>query len=70
MKPQSNPQILVLGGNFAGLGAARKIREHAGDGVEITVIDRKAYLDSIPNIPLEVLEGRDPAATAEQARER
>jgi len=55
--------ILVLGGNFAGLGAAQKIREYAGDRVDITVIDQKAYLDYIPNIPLEVFEGRDPAIT-------
>ncbi|MBN2629284.1 MAG: FAD-dependent oxidoreductase [Rhodobacteraceae bacterium] len=57
------PKVLVLGGNFAGLGAAQKIRDHAGDAVEITVIDRKAYLDYIPNIPLEIFEGRDPAVT-------
>lgn len=59
----SKPHVLILGGNFAGLGAAQKIREHAGRAVEITVIDRKAYLDYIPNIPLEIFEGRDPAVT-------
>lgn len=57
------PRVLVLGGNFAGLGAAQKIRQYAGDRVEITLVDRKAYLDFIPNIPLEILEGRDPAIT-------
>ena len=57
------PHVLVLGGNFAGLGAAQKIREYAGDKVEITVVDRKAYLDYIPNIPLEIFAGRDPAIT-------
>ncbi len=57
------PQVLVLGGNFAGLGAAQKIRQHAGDTVDITVVDRKAYLDYIPNIPLEIFAGRDPAVT-------
>lgn len=57
------PHVLVLGGNFAGLGAARKIRDHAADTVRITVIDRKACLDCIPNIPLEIVEGRDPAVT-------
>lgn len=56
-------QVLILGGNFAGLGAAQKIRDHAGDGVDITLVDRKAYLDYIPNIPLEVFEGRDPSST-------
>ncbi len=55
--------VLVLGGNFAGLGAAQKIRQYAKDKVDITVIDRKAYLDYIPNIPLEIFEGRDPAVT-------
>lgn len=57
------PHVVILGGNFAGLGAAQKIRDYAGDAVEITVIDRKAYLDYIPNIPLEIFEGRDPAIT-------
>ena len=57
------PSVLVLGGNFAGLGAAQKIRQYAKDKVDITVIDRKAYLDYIPNIPLEIFEGRDPAVT-------
>ena len=59
----SVPSVLVLGGNFAGLGAAQKIREYAGDAVTITCVDRKAYLDYIPNIPLEIFEGRDPAVT-------
>ncbi|MEC3860649.1 FAD-dependent oxidoreductase [Mesobacterium sp. TK19101] len=59
----TKPNVLILGGNFAGLGAAQKIRDYAGDAVEITVIDRKAYLDYIPNIPLEIFEGRDPAVT-------
>ncbi|MBN2905826.1 MAG: FAD-dependent oxidoreductase [Rhodobacteraceae bacterium] len=62
-KTKQKTRVLVLGGNFAGLGAAQKIRDHAGDAVEITVIDRKAYLDYIPNIPLEIFEGRDPAVT-------
>lgn len=60
---KSKPNILVLGGNFAGLGAAQKIRDYAKDRVDITVIDRKAYLDYIPNISLEIFEGRDPAVT-------
>jgi sulfide:quinone oxidoreductase len=57
------PHVLILGGNFAGLGAAQKIRDHAKDTADITVVDRKAYLDYIPNIPLEIFEGRDPAVT-------
>lgn len=53
------PHVLVLGGNFAGLGSAQKIREYAADTVEITVIDRKSYLLYVPNIPAEVFENRD-----------
>lgn len=59
----NKPHVLVLGGNFAGLASAQKIREYAGDAVDITVIDRNPYLLFIPNIPAEVFEGRDPAAT-------
>lgn len=59
----SKPNILILGGNFAWLGSAQKIRDYAKDHVDITVIDRKAFLDYIPNIPLEIFEGRNPAVT-------
>ncbi|HQT00605.1 MAG: pyridine nucleotide-disulfide oxidoreductase [Hydrogenophilales bacterium 16-64-46] len=55
------PHVLVLGGNFAGLGVAQKIREFAGDAVRITVVDRKSRLLYVPNIPLEVFENRNPA---------
>ena len=55
------PHVVVLGGNFAGLGSAQKIREHAGDSVDITVIDRKSTLLFVPNIPVEVFSNRDPA---------
>lgn len=54
------PHVVVLGGNFAGLGSAQKIREYADDTVDITVIDRKNYLLYIPNIPAEVFENKDP----------
>jgi sulfide:quinone oxidoreductase len=54
------PHVVVLGSNFAGLGTAQKIREFAGDSVEITVIDRKPYLLFVPNIGLEVLEDKNP----------
>lgn len=60
MAANGKPHVLVLGGNFAGLGSAQKIREYAGDSVNITVIDRKPYLLFIPNIPAEVFENRDP----------
>jgi sulfide:quinone oxidoreductase len=58
---KATPHVLVLGGNFAGLAAAQKIREYAGDSVTITVIDRKDYLLFVPNIPSDVMENRDPA---------
>ncbi|MGE0071718.1 MAG: NAD(P)/FAD-dependent oxidoreductase [Thiomonas sp.] len=59
----SKPHVLVLGGNFAGLGSAQEIRRYCGDAVDITLIDRKNYLLFVPNIPAEVFEDRDPAAT-------
>jgi sulfide:quinone oxidoreductase len=59
----SKPHVLVLGGNFAGLGSAQKIREYAGDAVRITVVDRKPYLLYVPNIPSEVFEGHNPATS-------
>ena len=33
-------RVLILGGNFAGLGAAQKIRDYAGKDVDITLVDR------------------------------
>ena len=57
----SKPHVLVLGGNFAGLGSAQKIRQFAGDSVDITVVDKKNYLLFIPNIPADVFENSDPA---------
>ncbi len=58
--PNAKPDVLVLGGNFAGLAAAQKIREYAGDSVNITLIDRRDYLLFVPNIPSDVMENRDP----------
>ncbi|MCI4410098.1 MAG: hypothetical protein JHC38_00340 [Thiotrichales bacterium] len=46
----AKPHVLVLGGNFAGRASAQKIREYAGDSVDITVIDRKDYLLFVANI--------------------
>jgi sulfide:quinone oxidoreductase len=57
----SKPHVVVLGGNFAGLASAQKIREYAGDSVDITLIDRKDYLLFVPNVPTDVMENRDPA---------
>ncbi|WP_436395844.1 NAD(P)/FAD-dependent oxidoreductase [Acidithiobacillus ferriphilus] len=58
-----NSHVVILGGNFAGLGSAQKVREYCGDSVRITVIDRKDYLLFVPNVPAEVFEGRDPGKT-------
>jgi sulfide:quinone oxidoreductase len=57
----SKPHVVVLGGNFAGLGSAQKIREYAGDSVDITIIDKKSSLLFVPNIPAEVFANHDPA---------
>jgi len=59
-KTNAKPEVLVLGGNFAGLAAAQKIREYAGDSVNITLVDRRDYLLFVPNIPSDVMENRDP----------
>lgn len=61
MTTNPKPHVVVLGGNFAGLGSAQKIREFAGDRVDITVIDKKPNLLFIPNIPVEVFANHDPA---------
>ncbi|MHB8623645.1 MAG: NAD(P)/FAD-dependent oxidoreductase [Sulfuricaulis sp.] len=59
----AKPHVLVLGGNFAGLGAAQKIREYATERVTITVVDRKPHLLYIPNIGSEVLANCDPGVS-------
>jgi len=58
---KAKPRVVVLGSNFSGLTTARFIRQWCGDAVDITVIDRKTYLLFVPNIPLEVMENKDPA---------
>ncbi|MEJ2378514.1 MAG: FAD-dependent oxidoreductase, partial [Pseudolabrys sp.] len=63
LMPNSKPHVLVLGGNFAGLGCAQKIRDAAGNAVHITLVDCKPYLAYIPNIPQEVCANRDPMQT-------
>ena len=60
---KKKPHVVVLGANFAGLTAARFIRDEAGDKVDITVIDRKSFLVFVPNIQLELLKNHDPAET-------
>ncbi len=61
MRGKGRPLVIVLGNNFAGLTAARFVREYARDSVDILVIDRKPYLIFIPNIPIEVLANQNPA---------
>lgn len=54
------PRVLVLGGNFAGLGCAQEIRKYTQGAVDISVLDQKNYLLFIPNIPTETFDDRDP----------
>ncbi|MGB3799785.1 MAG: FAD-dependent oxidoreductase [Lewinella sp.] len=56
-----NPQILILGCNFAGLTTARYIHEVVKDRADITIIDRKSLLTFVPNIPMQVLADVNPA---------
>lgn len=58
-------KVLVLGCNFAGLTVARFIHQKAQDAVQITVIDRKNYINFIPNIPIEVFNDHNPADNLE-----
>src|SRR5436305_10612596 len=39
-KPESRPRVLVLGGGFAGIGAARKLRKA---NVDVVVVDQHDY---------------------------
>jgi len=56
-------RVLVLGGSFAGIAAARHIRKYCGGRVDITLIDTRPYLVFIPNILPEILVGHDPGET-------
>ncbi len=58
-------RVLVLGCNFAGLTFSRYLHKEAGDEIQITVIDRKNYINFIPNIPIEVFNNHNPADTLE-----
>lgn len=58
-------RVLVLGCNFAGLTVSRYLHKEAGDNIKITVIDRKNYVNFIPNIPIEVFNNHNPADTLE-----
>ncbi|MGC9270881.1 NAD(P)/FAD-dependent oxidoreductase [Acidiphilium sp.] len=61
MNTPHQPHVLVLGGNFAGLASAQEVRRLCGDGVRITLIDRRDYLLFVPNISADVFENRNPA---------
>ncbi|MDZ7719298.1 MAG: FAD-dependent oxidoreductase [Balneolaceae bacterium] len=56
----SKPHIVILGCNFAGLTTARYIHDAVKDKAEITIIDRKSLLTFVPNIPMQVLENKNP----------
>ncbi len=58
-------KILVLGCNFAGLTVSRYLHKELEKAAEITVIDRKNYINFIPNIPIEVFNNHNPAGTME-----
>lgn len=58
-------QVVVLGCNFAGLTFSRYLHEAAKNKIKITVIDRKNYVNFIPNIPIEVLNDSDPKSSME-----
>ncbi len=58
-------KILVLGCNFAGLTVSRYLHKELGKSAKITVIDRKNYINFIPNIPIEVFNNHNPADTLE-----
>ncbi len=57
------PHVLLLGGGFAGLAAARHIRKLCGDRTSLTLVDAKPYLVFIPNILVDILAGHDPVET-------
>ncbi len=60
-----NKRVLVLGCNFAGLTFSRYLHSRAKGKADITVIDRKNYINFIPNIPIEVFNNHNPADTLE-----
>lgn len=62
-------RIVILGGSFAGLSAAYHTKAVVGDEHKVTVIERYDYMLFRPNIPLFVLEGKDPRSLHLQLRE-
>ena len=62
---KKKPSVVVLGCNFAGLTVSRYLHQEAKEAINITVIDRKNYINFIPNIPIEVFNNNDPADNLE-----
>jgi sulfide:quinone oxidoreductase len=63
LRSAARPRVLVLGASFAGLEAAQKICRYARGRVDVTVVDRKAYLLFVPNLLTEILADRNPGDT-------
>lgn len=63
LRPAARPRVLVLGASFAGLETAQKICRYARGRVDVTVVDRKAYLLFVPNLLTEILADRNPGET-------
>jgi len=59
----AKPSVVMLGSSFAGLTTARFMRHHAGNSIDLTVVDRNPYMTFVPNIQMEVLADRDPLKT-------
>lgn len=55
-------RIVIIGGGFAGLNAARTLARH-GDGLDITLVDSRPTFDFLPLLP-DVLSGRVPPDAA------
>lgn len=51
-----SPHVVVVGGGFAGLAAARALRSHGNDAA-VTLLDRKVTSDFLPMLP-DVVGGR------------
>ena len=57
--------VVVLGCNFAGLTVSRYLHSKSRGALNITVIDKKNYINFIPNIPIEVFNDHNPADNLE-----
>lgn len=50
-------KIIVIGGGFAGIKAARELRKNLSDNNEIYLMDKNEYTTMLPNLP-EIVSGR------------